>query len=86
MDQLADKMKSVTENSTRVNDALKDRRSRVSELSSTHALLKKLQFLFELPSKLKECIGKEMCSSLRFKLFKLEMDLYYCSCSPPAAE
>ncbi len=59
MDQLAEKMKSVTENSAKVNDALKDRRSKVSDLSSTHALLKKLQFLFELPSKLKECIDEE---------------------------
>jgi hypothetical protein len=59
MDQLASKMKSVTENSASVNEALKDKRSKVGDLSSTHALLKKLQFLFELPTKLKECIEEE---------------------------
>ena len=49
MDQLAEKMKSVTDKSNSINEALKGKRSKVAELSSTHALLKKLQFLFELP-------------------------------------
>lgn len=59
MDQLAAKMKSVTAKSANVNDALKGKRAQVAELSSTHALLKKLQFLFELPSKLNGCIEEE---------------------------
>ena len=59
MDQLADKMKTLTQRSAVVNDNLKGKRSKVSELSSTHALLKKLQFLFELPAKLKVCIEEE---------------------------
>ena len=59
MDQLADKMKTLTQRSAVVNDNLKGKRSKVSELSSTHALLKKLQFLFELPAKLKGCIEEE---------------------------
>ncbi len=59
MDQLADKMKALTDRASTVNQALKGKRSKVAELSSTHALLKKLQFLFELPKKLKMCIEEE---------------------------
>ena len=59
MDQLADKMKGLTERSASVNQALKGKRVKVAELSSTHALLKKLQFLFELPKKLNNCIEEE---------------------------
>ena len=39
--------------------SLKGKRAKVSNLSSTHALLKKLQFLFELPTKLNTCIDEE---------------------------
>ena len=39
--------------------ALKGKRAQVADLSSTHALLKKLQFLFELPTKLNTCIEEE---------------------------
>ena len=59
METLAEKMASITASSARVSETLKERRKRTAELSATHALLKKLQFLFELPSKLKECISNE---------------------------
>ena len=59
MDQLAEKMKSVTEKSNTINNSLKGKRHEVAKLSSTHALLKKLQFLFVLPAKLKSCIEDE---------------------------
>jgi len=59
MDLLAEKMTSITAASAKVSATLKDRRKRTADLSATHALLKKLQFLFELPSKLKECISNE---------------------------
>ena len=39
--------------------SLKGKRAQVSNLSSTPALLKKLQFLFELPTKLNTCIDEE---------------------------
>ena len=42
-----------------ITDTLKDRRAKIGELSTTHALLKKLQFLFELPAKLNECIEED---------------------------
>ncbi len=59
MDQLADKMNNISDFSTRVADTLQDRRKKIQQLSGTHALLKKLQFLFELPAKLKECIAED---------------------------
>lgn len=59
MELLADKMKNVTDSSSEVNKALRERRLEVSKLSGTHALLKKLQFLFELPTKLNECIVEQ---------------------------
>ena len=59
MDALAEKMQAITASSAQISEKLKGRRKRTAELSATHALLKKLQFLFELPSKLKECIGNE---------------------------
>lgn len=42
-----------------ITDTLKDRREKIGRLSGTHALLKKLQFLFELPTKLKDCIAED---------------------------
>ncbi len=59
MDQLADKMHNISVFSAQIGDSLGDRRRRIGELSGTHALLKKLQFLFELPAKLKECIAED---------------------------
>ena len=59
METLAERMASITAASARVSETLKVRRQRTAELSATHALLKKLQFLFELPSKLKDCIENE---------------------------
>ena len=53
MDQLASKMQNITVFSSQISDTLKERRQKIGQLSGTHALLKKLQFLFELPSKLK---------------------------------
>jgi hypothetical protein len=59
MDALAGKMHNISSFSGQISETLKDRRSRIGQLSSTHALLKKLQFLFELPAKLKECIAED---------------------------
>ena len=52
-----------------ITDTLRDRRAKIGELSSTHALLKKLQFLFELPSKLNECIEEDdLATGVRYYL------------------
>lgn len=59
MDQLATKMQDITRFSGQISDTLRDRRTKIGTLSGTHALLKKLQFLFELPAKLKECLADD---------------------------
>lgn len=62
MDQLASKMQNITVFSNQITETLRDRRVRIGQLSGTHALLKKLQFLFELPAKLNECIQEDNLS------------------------
>lgn len=57
MDQLATSMKHITAFSAQVSDKLRSRRQEVSRLSSSHATLQKLQFILELPNKLKECLS-----------------------------
>jgi hypothetical protein len=52
-------MGSVTEFSGQISETLRERRSRISQLSATNALLKKLQFLLELPAKLKEHLAED---------------------------
>ncbi|KAG1700935.1 Vacuolar protein sorting-associated protein 51 [Nymphon striatum] len=59
MDGLATNMESITKFSGTVSDTLQDRRQQIDKLSNVHSLLKKLQFLFELPTKLKECLEQE---------------------------
>ncbi|XP_078588251.1 vacuolar protein sorting-associated protein 51 homolog [Branchiostoma floridae x Branchiostoma japonicum] len=56
MDRLATNMESITEFSARISGTLQDRRQQITKLSGVHMLLKKLQFLFELPARLKKCI------------------------------
>ncbi len=59
MDRLADEMGDISASSARVGDALRERRRRIGQLSGTHTLLRKLQFLFELPARLKACVSEE---------------------------
>jgi len=58
MDQLATSMKHITAFSAQVSDKLRSRRQEVSRLSSAHTTLQKLQFILELPNKLKECLSE----------------------------
>lgn len=62
MDHLATNMSAITEFSSCISDTLYERRQHISKLSQEHAMLKKLQFLFELPSRLKKCIELEAYS------------------------
>jgi hypothetical protein len=39
-----------------VNDTLAPRRERIKKLAGGHLMLKKLQFLFELPARLNQCV------------------------------
>lgn len=56
MRALADKMSDITDSSDSINSALSKRKQQIAKLSGVHNLLKKLQFLFELPKRLKKCI------------------------------
>ncbi|XP_067656588.1 vacuolar protein sorting-associated protein 51 homolog [Haliotis asinina] len=56
MDHLATNMSAITEFSANISNTLQDRRQQITKLAGVHSLLKKLQFLFELPARLKKCI------------------------------
>ncbi|XP_064631318.1 vacuolar protein sorting-associated protein 51 homolog isoform X2 [Lineus longissimus] len=62
MDCLATNMEAITEFSGRISNTLQDRRQQITKLAGVHALLKKLQFLFELPARLKKCIEMQSYS------------------------
>lgn len=53
MNLLADNMNSITSFTEKISNTLQDSRTQISRLSSIHSLLKRLQFLFKLPNKLK---------------------------------
>lgn len=54
MDSLATNMESITSFSEQISTTLQGTRQQISRLSSVHSLLKRLQFLFKLPSNLKD--------------------------------
>ncbi|KFM62792.1 Protein fat-free-like protein, partial [Stegodyphus mimosarum] len=56
MDCLSSNMSIITEFSGNISSTLQGRRQQISKLTGVHTLLKKLQFLFELPPCLKTCI------------------------------
>ncbi|KAM8939112.1 vacuolar protein sorting-associated protein 51 homolog [Pelodytes ibericus] len=56
MDGLATNMAVITEFSARISSTLQERHQHITKLSGVHTLLRKLQFLFELPARLKKCI------------------------------
>ena len=53
MDQLASSMTSITTFSSNISDKLRERRQEVARLSSANSTLQKLQFVLELPQRLK---------------------------------
>ncbi|XP_031843057.1 vacuolar protein sorting 51 [Nomia melanderi] len=59
MDLLAKNMDSITSFSEQISSTLQGTRNQIAKLSSVHALLKKLQFLFKLPSNLKDKMNEE---------------------------
>ena len=54
MQSLAQNMDSITSFSEQISSTLQGTRQQIVRLSSVHTLLKKLQFLFKLPSNLKD--------------------------------
>ncbi|XP_043931749.1 vacuolar protein sorting-associated protein 51 homolog [Protopterus annectens] len=59
MDRLAANMAVITEFSARISSTLQDQHQQITKLSGVHTLLRKLQFLFELPARLNKCIELE---------------------------
>lgn len=59
MDLLAKNMDSITTFSEQISSTLQGTRQQIAKLSSIHALLKKLQFLFKLPGNLKDKMNEE---------------------------
>jgi predicted AAA+ superfamily ATPase len=64
MDMLAKNMDSITSFSEQISSTLQSSRHQITRLSSVHSLLKKLQFLFKLPNKLKDRIKDENYSQV----------------------
>lgn len=56
MEKLTRNVQSVSVLSSEINDAMHKNRQRIQKLSGVHSLLKKLQFLFELPTRLSRCL------------------------------
>ena len=56
MELLSGNMAAITDFHGKITDTLADKRARIDKLSSVHTLLKKLQYLFELPSRLNKCM------------------------------
>jgi len=59
MDHLASNMSAITDFSASISNTLQERRQKITKLAGVHSLLKKLQFLFELPARLNKCIEVE---------------------------
>jgi hypothetical protein len=70
MECLVVSMGEITEFNDKINGSFKDKRKELSRLSDIDTLLKKLQFLFDLPSKLNEFITVKNSYPLAVK--------YYC--------
>lgn len=62
MRALSENMDNICDLSTSVSDTLQQKRSGIRKLAGVHTLLQKLQFLFELPARLKKCIEVEAYS------------------------
>ncbi|KAI9207528.1 uncharacterized protein BJ171DRAFT_578644 [Polychytrium aggregatum] len=62
MGQLHEKMERISLHSTGLHSELEERRTKMHQLTGVHDLLKKarLNFVFDLPTKLKQCLKKKM--------------------------
>ncbi|XP_028323310.1 vacuolar protein sorting-associated protein 51 homolog [Gouania willdenowi] len=56
MDCLSANMEAITDFSARISGTLQDQHTQITKLSGVHTLLRKLQFLFELPARLNKCL------------------------------
>ena len=51
MEKLANNMAAINQFSAKVNSSLAPNRTKIRNLSETHSILKRLQFLYELPAR-----------------------------------
>ncbi|XP_053703122.1 vacuolar protein sorting-associated protein 51 homolog [Synchiropus splendidus] len=56
MDCLSANMAAITDFSAGISGTLQDQHAQITKLSGVHTLLRKLQFLFELPARLNKCL------------------------------
>ncbi|KAI9336192.1 hypothetical protein DFJ73DRAFT_763698 [Zopfochytrium polystomum] len=56
MAQLQQKMDTITQKSDKINSGLSDKRGRIRQLNGVHTLLRKLNFVFDLPQRLEMCL------------------------------
>lgn len=59
MDQLLKTVTVVRRKSDGINASLCERRERIEELNGTRSLLRKVQFIFDLPHRLRKCMSAE---------------------------
>eukprot|EP00833_Pecoramyces_ruminatium_P008909 jgi/Orpsp1_1/1182941/evm.model.c7180000083224.1 len=58
MNNLFEKVKNITKTSSEINNSLETSREKIHKLNSINLLLKKLQFILELPARLNHCINQ----------------------------
>ncbi|ORX75722.1 hypothetical protein BCR32DRAFT_296718 [Anaeromyces robustus] len=58
MNSLFDKVKNITKTSSEINNSLETSREKIHKLNNVNLLLKKLQFILELPARLNHCINQ----------------------------
>lgn len=66
MGTLVARMEGITGLNARVSDRLAPNRSRIEKLVGVRRLLTRLEFLFELPERLKQCITLAAYAQVRF--------------------
>ncbi|CAI2192880.1 1451_t:CDS:10, partial [Funneliformis geosporum] len=59
MDQLSQSIKNISDVTSSVNSALGPKRDKIRQLTGVHDLLKKIQFIFELPTRLNHCLDQK---------------------------
>ena len=65
LDSLETNMDSITAFSEQISSTLQGTRQKICRLSSVHALLKRLEFLFKLPTNLKKLMNEGNYSQVK---------------------
>lgn len=92
MEQLLDKIMSVQSRSDNVNTSLFDKREHIEKLHRTCNLLRKVQFIYDLPDRLGKCIKSEAyADAVRFytgamPIFKAYGDSSFKDCKQASEE